>query len=535
MMNQLRELPIGVQDFEKLRTRKLLYIDKTQYVADLLQGGGVYFLSRPRRFGKSLFLSTLAAYFEGKRELFEGLFLEHGEPELAAAQEREAWIKYPVLYLDLNSDEYLSKFELENRLETQIDEWETIYGKKDVEKTLSRRLEGIIKRAYQKTGRQVVLLVDEYDKPLLESIHNPELYETFRSMLYSIYANIKGCDKYLRFVFLTGVSRFGKLTIFSGLNSLEDISINAQYSGLCGITEAELVANFAPELESLALKRKLSQEASLAELKKRYDGYLFHEDGEHVYNPFSLLQVLKNKELYDYWYATGTPTFLVKYLKTKRFFLPSLENDVRMGSSGLQLSPMEAQDPIPILFQTGYLTIKEKIFSAYRLGFPNEEVRYGFMKNLLQGYNERITDSDTEISHFLEAVDAGDVDTFMTRLKSIIGGIPYSNKKKEEYHEEHGEVAVYLVFSLMGRYIQTEVHTPGGRADAVVHTNNTIYIFEFKMEGAGTPEDALAQIKERGYANRYLAEGKNIVCIGVTFDPKTRNIGAWRSLEASKS
>ncbi len=529
-MNQLRELPIGVQDFEKLQNQKLLYIDKTQYVADLLRGGGIYFLSRPRRFGKSLFLSTLAAYFEGKKELFNGLYLEKAEEALAREKGREAWQSYPVLYLDLNSEGYLSKFELENLLETHIVEWEGIYGKKEIEKTLSRRFHGIIERAYEKTGRQVVLLVDEYDKPLLESIHNPELYETFRSMLYGIYTNVKSCDKYLRFVFLTGVSRFGKLTIFSGLNSLNDISMDDQYAGICGITEAELLENFVPELELLAKERALSYDDTLAELKKRYDGYQFtDEKKEHVYNPFSVLNVFQKKKFDDYWYATGTPTFLVKYLKTKRFFLPSLENDVRMGSSGLQLSPMEAQDPIPILFQTGYLTIKEKIFSAYRLGFPNEEVRYGFMKNLLQGYNERITDSDTEISHFLETLDAGDVDAFMTRLKAIIGGIPYSNKKKEEYREENGEVAVYLVFSLMGRYIQTEVHTPGGRADAVLHTHNAIYIFEFKMEGAGTPEDALAQIKERGYANRYLAEGKKIVCIGVTFDPKTRNISDWRT------
>ena len=288
-MNQLRELPIGVQDFEKLQNQKLLYIDKTRYVADLLRGGGIYFLSRPRRFGKSLFLSTLAAYFEGKKELFNGLYLEKAEEALAREKGREAWQSYPVLYLDLNSEGYLSKFELENLLETHIVEWEEIYGKKEIEKTLSRRFHGIIERAYEKTGRQVVLLVDEYDKPLLESIHNPELYETFRSMLYGIYTNIKSCDKYLRFVFLTGVSRFGKLTIFSGLNSLNDISMDDQYAGICGITEAELLENFVPELELLAKERALSYDDTLAELKKRYDGYQFtDEKKEHVYNPFSI-------------------------------------------------------------------------------------------------------------------------------------------------------------------------------------------------------------------------------------------------------
>jgi len=528
-MKQLRELPIGIQDFEKLRMRKLLYIDKTQYVADLLRGGGIYFLSRPRRFGKSLFLSTLKAYFEGKKELFDGLFLEHGELELAAAQGREAWQTYPVLRFDLNAKNYIDPEKLIERLSFNLRELEEQYGVERLDDTPEDRFQYLIKTLYQRTGRQVVILIDEYDKPLMDALLLPELYETYRGTMQAFYSAIKSCDAYIRFVFLTGVSRFGKLTIFSGLNSLEDISMLSQYSGICGVTETELVENFSPELEGLAVELETSYEGALAELKKWYDGYLFTEKGEHVYNPFSLLQALKNKELNDYWYATGTPTFLVKYLKQRRFFLPDLEKNVKMGKDGLQMSPIETRDPIPILFQTGYLTIKEKLPAVYRLGFPNEEVRYGFMKNLLQGYNEQITDSDTEISHFLEAVEVGDIDAFMTRLKAIIGGIPYSNKKKEEYHEEHGEVAVYLVFSLLGQYVQTEIHTPGGRADAVVHTQSAIYLFEFKMEGASTPEEALAQIKERGYANRYLAEGKKIVCIGVTFDPKTRNIGEWRT------
>jgi len=526
-MSQLRSLPIGVQDFEKLRNRNLLYIDKTQYVVDLLQGGGVYFLSRPRRFGKSLFLSTLGAYFEGQKELFKGLFLEHGEPELAAAQGREAWQKHPVLYLDLNTEEYKKPEILEKLLTLHLSRWEELYGSNVNEDTPSARFSGIIRRAYEQTGQQVVLLVDEYDKPLLQAVDKPELYEMFRSQLYAIYSNIKSNDRYIRFVFLTGVSRFGKLTIFSGLNSLKDISMDVRYSSICGITETELIENFTPEIEALAVELKLSFEAALTELKKWYDGYLFTEKGEHVYNPFSILNALDSKELEAYWYATGTPTFLVKYLKNKKFYLPALENDVRMGREGLQVSPLETQDPIPILFQTGYLTIKEKLPAAYRLGFPNEEVRYGFMKNLLLGYYETVTDSGTEISHFLESIAVGDIDAFMTRLKAIIGGIPYSTTKQENYHEYYGEVAVYLVFSLMGQYTQTEVHCPSGRADAVVHTSNAIYIFEFKMEGAGTPEDALAQIEERGYANRYLASGKKLVSIGVTFDPKTRNIGEW--------
>jgi len=530
-----RNLPIGVQDFEKLRKRKLLYIDKTQYVADLLEGGGIYFLSRPRRFGKSLFLSTLAAYFEGKQELFTGLALEQAEQELAAEEEREAWETYPVLRIDLNAKNYIDREKLLERLSFCLDDLERKYGVRNLYKIPEDRFQYLITTLYQRTGRQVVVLIDEYDKPLTDALHLPELYETYRGLLQEFYSVIKNCDAYLRFVFLTGVSRFGKLTIFSGLNSLNDISMDEQYAGICGITEEELLENFEPEIELLAKERALSYDDTLAELKKYYDGYQFTDEKDvHVYNPFSVLNVLQKKKFDDYWYATGTPTFLVKYLKRRRFFLPDLEKNVKMGNDGLLMSPIEARDPVPILFQTGYLTIKKKLAASYYLGFPNEEVRYGFMKNLLQGYYNTVTDSGAEIDNFLEEIYAGDVDAFMTRIKAIIGGIPYSNKKKEEYREENGEVAVYLIFSLMGRYIQTEVHTPGGRADAVVHTQNAIYIFEFKMEGAGTPEDALAQIEEKGYANRYLSEGKKIVCIGVTFDPKTRNISEWSVCDASK-
>ena len=524
-----RNLPIGIQDFEDIRNRSFVYVDKTQYIRDLVRGK-VYFLSRPRRFGKSLLLSTLAAYFEGKKELFNGLFLEHGEPELAEEEGRVAWQKYPVLYFSLNPESFTDDSSLDSLLNRQLVYYERFYGSSPEEDTFAGKFEGIIRRAWEKTGQQVVVLIDEYDKPLMDSLHIPELYEAFRAKLHGFYSVIKSSDQYLRFVFLTGVTRFGKLTIFSGLNNLEDISMDSQYAGICGVTETELVSNFAPELELLASKLGISYEDTLSELKKHYDGYLFSEEGEHVYNPFSLLNVLQKSKLDDYWYATGTPTFLVKYLQEQAFPLPSLEKDVEMGKEGLQISPLEARSPIPILFQAGYLTIKEKLedYGTYLLGFPNEEVRYGFMKNLLLGYSSVVADSGTEISKFLRAIRSGDVDTFMTHLKAIIGGIPYSNQKKENYHEYNGEVAVYLVFSLMGQRTETEVHCPGGRADAVVHTAEAIYVFEFKLEGAGTPEEALAQIEERGYAARYLGTEKKIVCIGVTFDPETRNIKEWK-------
>ena len=530
-IEKLRELPIGIQSFEKLRERNLLYVDKTQYIIPLLRGGGIYFLSRPRRFGKSLFLSTLQAYFEGNKALFVGLALEQAELALAALEKREAWQKYPILYLDLNGASYSSITDLENILETHLVAWEQLYGDAPEEKTYARRFEGVIKRAYQKTGQQVVFLVDEYDKPLLESVVNKELYETYRSMLYGLYSNIKNCDRYLRFVFLTGVSRFGKLTIFSGLNNLNDISMDAAYAGICGITEEELVAYFTPEITALAEALQLTHEATIAALKKHYDGYLFCRRGEHVYNPFSLLNVLKKLEFDDYWYATGTPTFLVRYLQNLNYFLPDLEHDVEMGMSGLQVSPIEAKSPIPILFQAGYLTIREyrPDEGIYRLGFPNEEVRFGFLKNLLQNYAPEIEDASSETAEFLREIRAGQVDEFMKRLEGLIAGIPYDTfaPTMVKYRERDAQVAVYLVFSLMGQFIASEVHSVIGRADAVVHTTETTYIFEFKLEGISTPAEALAQIEEKGYATPYQKQGKKVIAIGVSFDAAKRNIGGW--------
>ena len=526
----LRELPIGIQSFHDLRHRGFIYVDKTQYISSLVRGK-YYFLSRPRRFGKSLFLSTLQAYFEGNKDLFEGLSLEQAEPALAALEKRKAWQKYPILYLDLNGASYSSIADLDNILETHLVAWEQLYGDAPEEKNYARRFEGVIKRAYQKTGQQVVFLVDEYDKPLLESVVNKELYETYRSMLYGLYSNIKNCDRYLRFVFLTGVSRFGKLTIFSGLNNLNDISMDAAYAGICGITEEELITYFAPEITALAEALQLTHEATIAALKKRYDGYLFSEDGEHVYNPFSLLNVLQKKKLKDYWYATGTPTFLVRYLQNLNYFLPDLEHDVEMGMSGLQVSPIEAKSPIPILFQAGYLTIREyrPDEGIYRLGFPNEEVRFGFLKNLLQNYAPEIEDASSETAEFLREIRAGQVDEFMKRLEGLIAGIPYDTftPTMVKYRERDAQVAVYLIFSLMGQFIASEVHSVIGRADAVVHTTETTYIFEFKLEGTSTPAEALAQIEEKGYATPYQKQGKKVIAIGVSFDAAKRNIGGW--------
>ena len=384
-VQQTRELSTGEQRFDILRKRGLIYVDKTMFIHPLLRSAGFYFLSRPRRFGKSLFLSTLKAYFEGKKECFKGLYLEKWEEVQAAQEGREAWQEYPVLYLDFTAKNYENKAALLERLALNLRDWEEKYGVEKVSDSPEERFAYIIRRAYEKTGRQVVILVDEYDKPLLETIDNPKLNEAYRDTLRAFYSVIKSSDQYLRFAFLVGITKFGKISVFSGLNNLRDISLQRSFSGICGITESELEATFAPEIETLSLELGQNREDTLTTLKKWYDGYLFAEKGENVYNPFSLLNVFASKSLQRYWYATGTPTFLVEYLKVAHYDLPNLDDHVLLTADAMEHYIADARNALPILYQAGYLTIKGYIAEGniYRLGFPNDEVRSGFLRGLL--------------------------------------------------------------------------------------------------------------------------------------------------------
>ena len=386
-----RKLPIGVQSFKVLRNDRYLYVDKTEYITQLVTSSRVYFLSRPRRFGKSLFLSTLAAYFLGQKELFNGLYLEKAEEEQAVLESRAAWQEYPVFYLDFNTGNYNCMEALQENLNIFLSRLEDIYGKEAIEETPPKRFEGLLKRAYEKTGKQVVILVDEYDKPLLQTMGvNEALNEQYRNELKAFYSVLKTCDEYIRFAFLTGVTKFSKISIFSDLNNLRDISMEKQYAGLCGITQTELETNFQPDIQVLADEQDLTYQEALAALKQWYDGYLFHPAGEGMYNPYSVLSALVKKEIKSYWFSTGTPTFLVNYLKEAHYFVPDLDGNVELDEEGLQTYRAVAQDVLPILFQAGYLTIKKYIsdLRLYRLGFPNDEVRYGFLHNLLPAYSD---------------------------------------------------------------------------------------------------------------------------------------------------
>jgi len=372
-MTTMRKLPIGIQDFEYLRTNNYLYVDKTQYIYQLLQHGKPYFLGRPRRFGKSLFLSTLKAYFEGKKELFEGLKIAKLETD---------WIKYPVLYLDFNRESYIDLDSFNAVLDTNLSIHEKKWGKDETETTPASRLVGLIHRVYEKTGKNVVVLIDEYDKPLISTIGNTNLNDEIRTLLKGFYGVLKAEDAYLRFVFLTGVTKFSKVSVFSDLNHLDDISLNENYAEICGISEAELLQNFQPELQALAERRKMSCDEAFAKLKKLYDGYHFAKVSADIYNPFSVLNTFGNLDFAYYWFATGTPTFLVNTLRKQNYDIRKFEDEVIISANSVMDYRVENENLIPLLYQSGYLTIKsyEQDGNFYVLGFPNEEVKYGFLR-----------------------------------------------------------------------------------------------------------------------------------------------------------
>ena len=534
-MSFLRKLPIGIQSFEKLRRDEYLYIDKTLFIWKLVQSSNPYFLSRPRRFGKSLFLSTLAAYFLGKKELFKGLYLETAEEEQAVLENRTAWQTYPVFYLDFNTGQYNTERALMSQLNLLLSRFEEVYGTNKNEEEVSQRFEGLLKRAYQKTGKQVVILVDEYDKPLLQTMGvNEVLNEQYRNELKAFYSVIKTCDEYIRFAFLTGVTKFSKISIFSDLNNLRDISLEKHYAGICGITQKELEANFQPEIQVLADEQDLTYPETLTALQQWYDGYRFAPAGEGMYNPFSLLNAFAKERFGSYWFETGTPTFLVNYLKEAHYFIPDLDGNVELDESGLQTYRAVAQDALPILFQAGYLTIKDYIsdLRLYRLGFPNDEVRYGFLENLLPAYSDvSFGQTGVWVGRFVQDIRKGNVNGFMERMQSLIAGVSYDNfsNKELKLREQNYQTAVYLIFKLMGQFVQTEVHCSTGRSDCVVQTADSIYIFEFKLSDAGSAEDALEQIKENAYAAQYKTSGKKIVLIGAGFDEVTRTIKNWKT------
>ena len=511
-----RKLPIGIQTFEKIRRGGYFYVDKTEEIWQLASSSVPNFLSRPRRFGKSLLLSTFEAYFEGKKELFEGLAIEKLE---------DKWEKYPVLHLDLNARKYERADDLIAMLNQFLEKWEAIYGNEKQNRAPEERFANVIQKAYEQTGKGVVVLVDEYDKPLLQALHNKTLLEEYRIILKAFYGVLKSNDSCLRFAFLTGVTKFSQVSVFSDLNQLNDISMSKAYATICGITKQELLDYFTPELEALAEENEQSFEDTVEMMTQQYDGYHFHQKGEGVFNPFSVLNAFDKLEFGNYWFQTGTPTFLVNLLQKADYDLRTLMDGVEASAITFSEYRAEENNPIPLIYQSGYLTIKDfdKRFKIYTLGFPNDEVRYGFL-NFLVPFYTKVTDDKKNfyIGNFIQELEKGDTDSFMQRFEAFFADFPYELNDKTE---RHYQVVVYLIFKLMGQFTQAEVHSAKGRADAIVQTPDYVYIFEFKLNG--TAEEALLQIKEKGYAAPFKVDKRKVVKVGVEFSAETRNVKRW--------
>ena len=516
-MNIRPRYPIGIQSFEKLRSEGYLYVDKTAYIQRLIEMGNPYFLSRPRRFGKSLLLSTIEAYYLGKKELFQGL---------AIAEVEKEWKTYPVLHLDLNAEKYETQEDLRDTLERQLSNWEAIYETGGAGITYSGRFMTVIQKAYEKTGLRVVVLIDEYDKPLLRSMHDEELQTRFRNLLTAFYTVLKSADQWLQFVFITGVTKFAQMGIFSNLNQLKDISFHPEFAALCGLTREEIEYNFTHGLESLSQVNNMTREEALAEMTRQYDGYHFsHRNMTGIFNPFSVLQALNDSAFESYWFASGTPTFLAEMLKKTDYDLRELDG-VEVPGASLTDDRADVNNPIPMIYQSGYLTIKkyDERFKIYTLGYPNEEVKYGFL-NFAAPFYTSVPGVKTpfSIGRFIKELETGQIEAFLTRLCAFFADFPYELNDRTE---RHYQVVFYLVFKLMGQFTQTEVRSALGRADAVVWTSDYIYVFEFKLDGTAT--DALRQIDDKGYLIPYTVDGRTLVKVGVSFDAEKRNLGEWK-------
>ena len=507
--------PIGIQSFEKIRIKGYAYVDKTRYVWEMANNGVYYFLGRPRRFGKSLLISTLEAYFAGRKELFAGLAIDALET---------AWDVYPILHIDLNTANYKEPGSLQKVLNDTLAEWEKCYGSRPTETTLPLRFKGIVERAAKQAGMNVVILLDEYDKPLLQTIGDDDMQENYRNELKAFYSVLKTQDRYIKFALLTGVTKFGKVSVFSDLNNLNDISMDREYAGICGITDEEIDSYFPEAVSELAEACGMSYDEARKKLREQYDGYHFEVDSPGIYNPFSLLNTFAKCKFSNYWFETGTPTFLVEMLKNYDYRLPDLTQE-QVTSDVINSIDSSSRNPIPMIYQSGYLTIKgyNERFHRYRLGFPNKEVEEGFLNFLLPNYAAVEHKSEFDIIHFIEDVESGKPEQFMKRLQALLADTDYKVVGDAELYFQN---VMYLIFKILGFYIQVERPTSDGRIDAVIQTADYIYIIECKLDAGA--DRALAQIEENHYAAPFAMDSRQLYKIGVSFDSKSRGVKEYQ-------
>lgn len=515
--------PIGIQTFSQIREDGYVYVDKTALVYQLVTTGKIYFLSRPRRFGKSLLVSTLEAYFNGQKELFDGL---------AMAELERDWYRYPVFKMDFNGEVFTSPDVLAQKIETYIAKWEQTYGRNPLDTTTGDRFKGVLDRAYAQTGHRAVVLIDEYDKPILDALDTPQ-EAVNRDLLKGLYSTFKSADASLQFVLLTGVTKFSQVSVFSGFNQPDDISLDSRYEALCGITQQELEDYFMEPIAGLSQRYRCSAEEMKELLKQQYDGYHFSENLLNIYNPFSLLNAFNKGKLSDYWYATGTPSYLEKLLRhnheqinelTGKYYDPSMFVDYKA----------DVEKPLPMIYQSGYLTIKDCDLrhNRYLLDFPNNEVRKGFLTMIANSYlKPKLGSVSSWIYDAIFQLEEGRTAEFRDSLTAFLSSIPYDSYgslKTLEATEKHFQYTFYLLLRLVGEggcQILNERVQAMGRVDCIMEMKDYVYIFEFKLDGSAS--EALRQIESKGYAKPYLSDGRKVICIGVNFSSETRTIAEW--------
>ena len=508
--------PVGIQTFGNIREGNYLYVDKTKYIVDFRRKRMKYiFLSRPRRFGKSLFASTLQAYFEGRKELFEGLAIADYEKE---------WVRHPVLHFDMSGAKHFDADRLKRYLSLQLDQYEELYGKNESEVEANERLDGIVRRAYKLTGQKAVVIIDEYDAPLLDVVHEEDNLQQLRRIMQNFYSPLKMLDPYLEFTFITGITKFSQLSIFSELNNLDNISMLDQYSAICGISLTELTTVMRPDVEGLGRALGLGYEECLDQLRQYYDGYHFSEHSEDVFNPFSLIRALNGQKIDSFWFGSGTPTYLIKSLQKYHVNVTDIEQK-RVSVDDFDVSPEQMVSPLPLLYQSGYLTIKKysPLTKSYTLGYPNQEVRIGMLKSLAPNYLSPVSvDNNGLVIEFVQMLYDGDIEGALVRLKAYLASISnrLSNKNERDF-----QTVFYLIFNLMGALIRVEEESAVGRADAVLYLPESVFVFELKYDGSAA--DALKQIDKKGYLVPYTADGKRLYKIGVNYDSQQRTLGDW--------
>ena len=513
----LKLYPIGIQTFAEIRKNDKLYIDKTEYIYRMSHTSGKYFfLGRPRRFGKSLLVSTMQSYFEGKKELFEGLAMEKLEKD---------WTEYPVLHFDMSLGKHMEKEQLEEYLGYRLEEEEQKWGITEPVKGNNNRLIDLINVAYEKSGKQVVVLIDEYDAPLLDVVHEDTKFEALRNVMRNFYSPLKGCESKLRFVFLTGITKFSQLSIFSELNNITNISMNDDYAGICGITKEELLTQMSDDIDMLAKALKMTREQAIAKLKEFYDGYHFSGMSPDVFNPYSLLNCFSERKFGAYWFTSGTPTYLINMMKNFGT-LPTDIGRVEADESEFDAPTEDMSTIMPLLYQSGYITIKDynRDYNYYTLDVPNKEVKVGLTKALIPSYVTRNTLATTNTARRIaQALDKRDMEGALHLLQDFLGTVPYCNVTN---YEGHYQQMLFIIFSLLTDYlVDVEVHTPRGRVDIVLLTKADLYIIELKLNK--NAQTAMQQINLKNYRQRFALSGKPITKVGINFDSTQGNIEDW--------